>query len=494
MKINVIKLDPQEKKRKRVCAYCRVSTEHEDQENSLDNQITHYKEVISSNPEYEFVDVYYDYGISGFKEQRPGFQKMMDDARAGKIDLIITKSVTRFARNTVTFLSAERELKGMGIGIFFELQNVNTLSEAGELMITILAAFAQGESDAASELAKLTYRRKFAAGIPVQYLDKSFGYKKDKYGFFVPDENQATWVKKIFEMAADSYSLADIARYINMNGVKTDLGAKFTESTVKRIIENEIYMGDYKMQKNFVNADRKEVKNKGEVDAWYIEDDHVPIVSKKLWEKANMVRAAKRAYLDSTSVIKDITEENYPYMNQIFCAKCGYPLKRRVARNKVYWECNGEKTFHKKFCEGIYIPDSIIRSWGSLHGNIYIRRKKDKLGKTEYTFVKESTWKKTNKKKERPQDVPALSEENYPYMNKIFCMKCGSRLVRYYDGSGSVFWLCNTYKRKGITACTGVRVPDQELKRAKIDAATYIKREEKKNGEKRYSYSSTPEC
>ena len=162
MEIHVIKSKKNiERKKLRVCDYARVSTEAEEQENSLENQITHYKELINNNINYEFINVYYDFGISGFKENRPGFQKMMQDARNGKIDLIITKSISRFARNTVTILKAIRELKELGVGIFFELQNINTLTESGEFLITIMSAFAQSESENYSSLAKLVYKRKY---------------------------------------------------------------------------------------------------------------------------------------------------------------------------------------------------------------------------------------------------------------------------------------------------------------------------------------------
>ena len=152
MEIQVIKpRSEQEDKKLRVCAYARVSTDADEQENSLENQMATYEDLIKANPAYEFVGMYHDFGISGFKERRPGYQKMMHDCRAGKIDLIITKSVSRFARNTVTLLKSVRELKSLGVGIYFELQNINTLSSEGEVMLTIIAAFAQAEVEDGSD-------------------------------------------------------------------------------------------------------------------------------------------------------------------------------------------------------------------------------------------------------------------------------------------------------------------------------------------------------
>ena len=294
MEIHVIKPSVDRDKKLRVCAYCRVSTSAEEQENSLENQMSHYEEIIRSNSNYDFVNVYYDFGISGFKERRPGFQQMMQDARDGKIDLIITKSISRFARNTVTVLKAARELKEMGVGIFFELQNINTLTEAGELMLTVLSAFAQAESENYSYLSKLGIQRKYEKGEPIQRLERCFGYMKDENGEYSVDPKEGPWVKRIYELIADGYTSAEVKRYLNEMGIKTVQGVAFTESTIIRIIENEIYKGDFIMHKHFVNADRKEVRNTGQVDSWYIEEDHVAIVSRKLWQRAQDALARKR--------------------------------------------------------------------------------------------------------------------------------------------------------------------------------------------------------
>lgn len=401
MKIHVIKPDDEKTGKLRVCAYCRVSTESEDQENSLENQKAHYEEMIKRNLAYEFVDIYYDFGISGFKETRPGFQKMMQDARDGKIDLIIAKSVSRFARNTVTVLKAARELKELGIGIFFELQNINTLTQAGEILLTTISAFAQAESENYSQLSKMGIQRKYEKGEPIQRLERCFGYAKNDLGEYVPDPKEASWVKVIYELVADGYSSADVKRYLNSQGVRTTAGAKFTESTVLRIVENEIYKGDFIMHKHFVNANRKEVRNEGQVDSWYIEDDHPAIVSRKLWKKAQEALAAKREYLATGSIVGKNTQEVYPYKNKLFCAMCGYPLYLRVYSNgnRACWVCSGQKRFKKSFCEGINVPDSVIRSWGNIEGAIYIRKMIDKIGKHTFKFSTEKAWMQKHKRR-----------------------------------------------------------------------------------------------
>lgn len=491
MKIHVIKPERKLSGKLRVCAYCRVSTEAEEQENSLENQKSHYEELIRSNPSYEFVNVYYDFGISGFKEQRPGFQQMMQDARDGKIDLIIAKSVSRFARNTVTVLKAVRELKELGIGIFFELQNINTLTEAGELMLTIISAFAQAESENYSQLSKMGIQRKYEKGEPIQRLERCFGYTKNEAGEYEVDSEEGKWVKKMYELIADGYSSADVKRYLNSQGVKTVKGSKFTELTVISIIENEIYKGDFIMHKHFVNADRKEVKNEGQVDSWYIEDDHQAIVSRKLWQRAQDAIAKKREYLAEGSIVGENDEEIYPYKFLLYCDKCGYPLYRRVYSkgNRVNWGCSGQKRYKKKFCEGINIPDSVVRSWGDIEEAIYVKKLTDELGKSTFKYSTEKAWKRRHKKKETPI-LPELNEVNYPYFKKLYCKECGSQLVRYTQENGAVKWICNGYKRKGSSFCKGVRVPDEVIREWNIETEVLIEGKEDKHGKKSYSYSS----
>lgn len=479
------------KKKLRVCAYCRVSTDADEQENSLENQIRHYEDAIRSNPEYEFAGVYHDFAISGFKEKRPGFQKMLADAGAGLIDLIITKSVSRFARNTAVLLKATRELREQNVGVFFELQNINTLSGEGELMLTIIAAFAQAESESGSIGAKMVYRRKYEAGIPVQYLERSFGYKKGADGKYVPDENEAEWVRKIFRMAADGYTSAAIKRYLNDRGVKTVQGAEWCDSAVWRILENEIYKGDYIMHKHFVNDERKLVKNRGEVDAWYVKNDHKPIVSEILWEEAQAAIQRKRDYLAQGSVIDEITEENYPYKNRLFCAECGFPLQHRVYSNgnRLNWGCSGTKRYGRQFCKGVNVPDSIIRDW-EFDGNIYIKMTDDSRGVKEFSFTKETSWKRRHKKKEYVPELPRYATvEEYPYKNNIFCAECGYRLTRVISAKKAV-WICSGYKHKGKTFCGGVRIPDEVLrKNVTAGADVFIKERTDRHGEKHYSYS-----
>lgn len=272
------------RKKLRVCAYVRVSTDSMEQEDSLENQKTYYNSYISKNPQWKMVGIYADRGISGFKENRPQFLKMIDDARAGKIDLIVVKSVSRFARNTETVLKFSRELKSIGVGIFFELQNINTLSGSGELMLTILASFAQAESEGASANNYLTYRRKFSEGIPAQSLRRTFGFDEDDQGNVIIDESQAKTIRLIFTLAEQGIWPSKIRRYLNEQGIPSRTGGKWDDSAIFRVLKNPAYKGDLLLQKTYLDLNRIRHTNKGEKEQWYIVDNHPKIVSEEQWD------------------------------------------------------------------------------------------------------------------------------------------------------------------------------------------------------------------
>lgn len=274
-----------EDQRIKAAVYCRVSNKHEELEDSLDNQIRTYRDMVGNDPRYDLVEIYYDFGISGFKNGRPGFKKMMDDARKGRFQLVVTKSITRFARNTKTVLDATRELKVLGIGVYFELQHINTLGEGGELLMTLYAAFGQAESKGSRTGTKMAIKRKMEQGIPIHHLSRVFGYTKNENGEILPDGN-AEWVKEIFTMAADGFTVGQITNFLNSNGVKTQTGSKFYRTTVTRILQNEEYKGDFVQMKHYIDEHRKEQKNDGLLPKLYYHEHHQPIVTAELWTKA----------------------------------------------------------------------------------------------------------------------------------------------------------------------------------------------------------------
>lgn len=445
MEIQVLEARSSKGYRKKVCAYCRVSTDALEQENSLENQIAYYENLIQSNPEYEYAGVYYDFAISGYKEKRPGLQKMLTDARNGKIDLIYTKSVSRFARNTAIVLKASRELKELNVGIFFELQNINTLSSQGELMLTILAAFAQAESESGSIGAKMVYQRKYEQGIPVQYLERCFGYTKNEKGEFVPDTEQAKWIVKIYEMAAEGYSLSTIADEMNAAGVKTDKGAGWVESTVKRILENEIYKGDYIMHKNYVNEERKLVRNRGEVDAWYIEDDHPPIVSRQLWDSPQ-------------EIAKGLEDEE---IEGCMGAKKWYP-------STVINILKNEKHMGDALLQKSYTADFLTKKQVKNHGEVtQVYVKGSHIG-----IIDKETWNAVQLEFARREEFVkehglkgyGYGRECNPFTSRIFCGECGSPYTRHtWRSRGIMQWQCKNHMTNGKVTCVNGFVSQNDL-------------------------------
>ena len=397
MRIKIIKAgETHPADRLKVCAYARVSTDSPEQEGSLENQEQHYREMITANPMYEFAGIYSDQGISGYKEARPGFQRMMEDARAGKIDLIITKSISRFARNTVTVLKSARELKGMGVGIFFELQNINTLSGEGELMLTILSAFAQAESEGASENAKLTNLRKFRQGIPAVRVGKCYGFSQDANGEIVLDAEQAFVVRKMYEMAAQGIWVSRITEYLFKRGYKTAEGNYWSECAVFRILHSEIYKGAVMMQKTYLDADRVRHKNTGQRDRWYVADHHPAIVSEELWDKVQEVLAARSAYMKGRKPERKGSGDShstYSLSGKLFCPKCGALLHHKYANRgrQEYWVCSTRLKRPEEGCPGIWVPAEATEGW-QIEGKAVVMESTDEFGVKSYSFMEKAAY------------------------------------------------------------------------------------------------------
>lgn len=391
MRIKVIKpTKAVQQQKKKVCAYVRVSTDSLQQEDSLENQTTYFKGFITANPEWEFVGIYSDQGISGYKENRPGFQKMIEDARAGNIDLIVVKSISRFARNTETVLKFTRELKSIGVGIFFELQNINTLSGAGELMLTILAAFAQAESEGASANAKMTYKRKFESGIPAHGLESTFGYKANAQGDIVVDEEKAAVVRQIFDLAEQGIWPSKIKQYLNKNGVPGCVGGDWDDTAVFRVLHNVSYKGDLILQKTYRDSRRKQRKNEGQVDQWYIAENHQPIVPPDQWDKVQEILQKRSEHLQTPAPPKPdkprSSRNTYPLSNLIYCPICGEKLIHKWGKGRnEYWACKTNLKVGKDACKGIWLPAEVANSWGTITEPIVAVQYEDEYGMRRFT-------------------------------------------------------------------------------------------------------------
>ena len=368
MKVRIIEpVKPRQEKRKRVCAYARVSSGSEAQGESLENQTTYYQNLIEANPEYEFAGVFADQGITGTKENRPEFQKMLELARKGHIDLILTKSISRFARNTTIVLELVRELKMLGVEVVFEKEQISSLSGDGELMLTVLSSFAQAESKNVSDNLKWRYQRKFQNGELAINATRFLGYDKNKQGELVINPAQAEVVKRIFEAALAGQGSFVIARQLNEEGVATVAGGKWYSSTVLGILKNEKYRGDAKLQKTYRkdHLGKKKCRNHGEVESFYIENNHPPIISGDMWEEAQRQIALRAAAKGNVAGENEAYTNRYPLTGMLLCGKCGAPLRRRTWNSshsckKIVWQCSNYVKNGKIACPGISIDDDAV--------------------------------------------------------------------------------------------------------------------------------------
>jgi len=308
-------------KKRRVAGYARVSTDHEDQTTSYEAQVDYYMNYIKSREDWEFVCIYTDKGISATNtRKRKGFKSMIADTLAGKIDLIITKSVSRFARNTVDSLTTVRQLKDAGIEIYFEKENIWTLDSKGELLITIMSSLAQEESRSISENVTWGQRKRMADGKVNFAYSRFLGLDKDKEtGKIVVNPEQAETVRLIFNLFLEGMTLHSIAVELTNRGIKTPSGKDiWNQQTVRRMLSNEKYKGDALLQKEFTVdfLQKKMKKNEGEVPQYYVEGNHKAIISPQVFDlvQAELARRTKGgSWYSGVSI----------FSNKIKCGNCG---------------------------------------------------------------------------------------------------------------------------------------------------------------------------
>lgn len=364
--INIV--NPKEKmiepfKKIRVCAYVRVSTVNEKQQYSLKNQTEYFQDKLDKNPDYVNCGVYSDSGVSGNKTERPGLNELMREAREGKIDLVLTKSISRFARNTVMLLNIIRELKELNVAVIFEEQNINTLSAEGELMITVLGAFAEEERKAVSKNIKWAVQKRYQQGKGMVDTNRLLGYDKDKNRNLIINEEQAEIVRKIYEMFLKNISGNKIASILNKENIPTYTNNPWASHRILSIISNEKYKGDFLMQKTFVSHTGKQIINRGEKPKYYLENSHPPIISTKDWEAAQIIREKRKTKI-------------YPYTGKIKCPYCKASLIRMVHQKKwVSWICATYLQKGKDACKGARIRESLLKE---IYNDREISNDKDK--------------------------------------------------------------------------------------------------------------------
>lgn len=345
-----------------VAAYCRVSTDAEDQINSYKAQVSYYTEHISKNPKWRFVDIYADEGITGtMASKRDDFMRMIKDCEKGKIDLILTKSVSRFARNVVDSLSYIRKLKAMNIGIFFEEQNINSLEEESETYLGIYSVMAQSESENISSNVKWGITKRMQNGT-YSCRFNFLGYRKDKGESeprIIPEE--AEIVRHIFKMYVEGGSIDQIKAYLEGNHIKTVQGKDTWDKTVIRhMLQNEKYVGDVLYQKTFrTDCISKHTKiNRGERTKYLVSNNHPAIIDRETFKavQSEMVRrSSKRKTSDFAITNLGKYSGKYALSELLVCGECGSLYKRKTwtkgEEKRVYWRCQNRIEHGSKYCK-----------------------------------------------------------------------------------------------------------------------------------------------
>ena len=330
----------------RVAAYCRVSTDYEEQASSYQTQIVHYTEVIEKNPDWILAGIFADDGISATSTKgREQFNNMIQACKDGRVDMIITKSISRFARNTVDCLNYIRELKALNIPIYFEKESINTMDARGEVLITIMASLAQQESESLSQNVTIGIKHRFQQGKVMVNANCFLGYDKDEDGHLIINPEQAEIVKRIFREYLEGASCQQIARGLERDGLLTArANSRWHDSAIKRILENEKYMGDALLQKTYTVdfLKKKRAKNNGDIPQYYVEDDHEAIIPKEIFMKVQEEMARRGSQVDCKGRRRGFSSKHC-FTGLVYCAECGEQFRRIHWNNRgcksIVWRC-----------------------------------------------------------------------------------------------------------------------------------------------------------
>ena len=376
-----------DKKKLRVAAYCRVSTSSDEQMTSFNAQIEYYEKYIKENPDCTFVGIFADEGISGTDIRKcDGFNLLIQNARDGYIDMIITKSLSRFGRNTLDCLNTIRELKSLGVDVFFEKENIHLMRSEGELLLTLISAVAQNESSVLSNNIKWGFRRKYESGH-VQSIPsgKFLGYNKDENGLVI-NEAQAVTVRRIYQEFLDGYGVFQIASRLTKEKVPMAYGGKeWCASHIKKVLTNEKYKGDTLFQKTYTTnyLTKHRAKNNGELPQYYSEDTHPAIIDKDTWKCVQLEFERQKQYcIDHKIEAFHQNNEKHPLSAKIICSICGCTFvfvesKRVGEKGRKYWHCNSFLGYNGTEIEGqMFTPHPSHRS--STNKSVIQRRKDPK--------------------------------------------------------------------------------------------------------------------
>lgn len=336
-------------RRKRVAAYARVSSGKDAMLHSLSAQVSYYSKLIQCRPDWEFAGVYADEALTGTKKERPEFQRLMTDCEEGLIDMVITKAISRFARNTVTTLEYVRKLREKGISVYFEEENIDTLSEGGELMLTVLSAFAQEQSYNVSEDCKWRIKKQFENGEMPMCQQRLYGYRRKPDGDFEIVPKEAEVIRKIFARYLEGAGIIKISR---------EIGLKQTH--VRYILSNERMVGDLLLQKSYVDnhISKQKMINRGEKQQVYVHDNHDGIIDRHTFEAVQAELKHRAMKFKATGEPQKL----YAFSSKILCGICGHNFKRRTNPNNITWQCGNFLDNGKQNCTAKQIPETVLNA------------------------------------------------------------------------------------------------------------------------------------
>ena len=455
MKIRRVQPSPILQKKLRVAAYARVSVDT--LHHSLAAQVSYYSSLIQKNPAWEYAGVYADEGITGTSTtHRTEVKRLIADCNAGKIDLVLVKSISRFARDTVDCLNTVRRLKEKGIAVRFERENIDSTSEDGELLLTLLASFAQEESRSIGDNIRWGVQRRFAEGIPNGHK-APYGYQWDGEMFrIIPAEGKI--VKEIYRRYLAGESAYAIAKRLAGRGITGRQGRPIEQTTVKDILSNISYTGTMALQKNYINEGRVRKRNKGELPMYLVDGVFEPLVSKTDFDKAQEMRRlrAKRAVNRNPVLL--------PFSGMVKCGCCGGGFSRRTAGKYRRWGCNTKERKGSTACDSRPIKEEeLVAAVRAVmekddFDTAELRRKVSKIviyGDCVELHLTNGRIKKTAR-------IYNGQRGSNPFTNKVYCGSCGSKCERDTWTKGIKVWACSQPRTK----CQLRRLPESELREA----------------------------
>ena len=421
--------------RKRVAAYCRVSDTTDNLLNSYQQQIAYYKAEIAKHAEWELVGIYSDEGITGTNTRmRAGFNKLIADCDKGLIDLVLTKSISRFARDTVDFLSNIRHLKSIGVEVKFDKENLSTFSGECELLLSLLASFAQAESDSISTNIKWAIRKRFKEGLQNGH-HAPYGYRWDGEMYRIVPE-QGVIVREIFDRYLAGESAYSIGKNLGARGVLSNYNVPFTDSTVKDILKNYSYTGFQLLQKYHIE-DHKRKTNHGDLPQFVVEDMYEPLITEEEYERVQVLRS------QTASACPNLKFTPTVFSGKVKCGTCGSSMSRRDSGKKAKWVCNRKENKGKDSCPSRTILETELER-AALTVITELEAIRHKV--TQITVYDERVELKFKEGRTRAVNRSTDNSRLTVYSRKVICGECGGLYMRkirtYRSGRKVIVWYC----------------------------------------------------